>query len=105
MALLLQSGSTPTVPWVASLAEQESRRLSFLPMALIFLPLHFSAAALAVLGPRAMVARTPTATAAANSFIVPFIEPSGSERRGFILRARRDRQAEKCPLGPSGRVG
>src|SRR5438128_7860819 len=102
MALLLQSGSTAAMPLVASLPEQPSRRLSFLPMALIFLPLHLSAAALAVLAPRARVARTPIAAAAANSFIfVPFIEPSG-ERRAFILRARRDRQAEKWPLGLPG---
>src|SRR5207249_7372982 len=44
--------------------------------ALIFVPVHLSA--LAVLAPRVMVARTPSADAAANSFIfVPFIEPSG----------------------------
>src|SRR5438093_5362399 len=76
MPLLRQSGSTAAMPVVASLAEQESRRLSFLPLALIFVPVHVWARA--VLAPRVMVARTPSAAAAANSFIfVPFIEPSG----------------------------
>src|SRR3989442_12813307 len=77
MALLLQSGSTAAMPLVASLAEQESRRLSFLPMALIFVPVHLSA--LAVPAPRVMMARTPSAAAATDAFIfVPFIESSGS---------------------------
>src|SRR6266404_60596 len=77
MALLSQSGSTAAVPLVASLAEQESRRLSFLPMALIFVPVHLSA--LAVPAPRVMMARTPSAAAATDAFIfVPFIESSGS---------------------------
>src|SRR6266404_2328044 len=97
MALLSQSGSTPTVPLTASLAEQESRRLSFLPMALILMPVQLSA--LAVPAPRTMRVKAPSAAAAPGTFILaPFAERS---ERAFILWAQRDRQAKKPLRHPS----
>src|SRR6266404_2599000 len=100
MALLSQSGSTPTVPLVASLAEQESRRLSFLPMALIFTPVHLSA--LAVPASRAMIAKTPITAAATDTFILLPSSSPREERPAFILCARCDRQAERTSPQPPG---
>src|SRR5207249_103464 len=105
MALLLQSGSTAAMPLVASLPEQPSRRLSFLPMALIFLPLHLSAAALAVLALRVRVTRTPIAAAAANSFILsPSSSPRDREARLHTAGSTRS-SSRKVSARPSGRLG
>src|SRR5881296_1005782 len=91
MAVLLQVGSTAVTPLVASLDEQESRRLSFLPTALIFLLVHLSA--LAVPAPSATMAKASSASAATG---IVCLVIGASTSRNLILRPRADRQAKRC---------